>query len=515
MTGIHRGNGGLNRFGALRTAAALVSLAGAAWAGAGSAAAPNSAAVQRNLARLQTLAVASDRGDCATVLRDGVPLMDAAGGTGLPDEAEAIGYDIVALCEEGSGKGEAAYAHALRGTKLEHSSDTLWHLRLFHEMHDDRAEAAVATIEAMSQGRGAALNSAPLPWMGQIDRALKEPGKEAVRRRFLKVLGSDSYAPDDAFGSNDWFRIPYAVLLAGEGNGEGARAVLSKLKTPTGLAEASLDPRLRAVMPPAVDMRAAAEAELASHKDAMQLHPDRLAAVVQAAGDLRQLGRDQESVTLLNSVAAKLNDPEAFSDRDEQMSWWWDSLGRAYTTLGRYDEALSAFQKGGSQKEGGSLNFSQLINLAAMQNDFGRGEEALKTLKAFDDPARKGSPYGVMQIHIVRACGFATAGRPAEAAADLAFIKAHDKDDPAALGDTLLCLGDMDGAAAAFIARLDDPDRRAAALRTLSDFDAPPASKPIGVGSKRLPALKQRPDVKAAIARAGGVRRFNIQEDGL
>ena len=83
------------------------------------------------------------------------------------------------------------------------------------------------------------------------------------------------------------------------------------------------------------------------------------------------------------------------------------------------------------------------------------------------------------------------------------------------MADLYLCLGDMDGAAAAFIRRLEDPDRRADALLQLSDYDDPPVKRPPHPVHSRLEALKSREDVKAAIEKAGGIRRFRLQRGEL
>jgi hypothetical protein len=78
-----------------------------------------------------------------------------------------------------------------------------------------------------------------------------------------------------------------------------------------------------------------------------------------------------------------------------------------------------------------------------------------------------------------------------------------------------LCLNDMDGAAAALIRRLNDLDRRQEALMEMSDFDPPPVPRPAGSLLPRLEKLAQREDVKAAIKRAGGTRRFAMQRNEI
>jgi tetratricopeptide (TPR) repeat protein len=467
--------------------------------------------------RLETLKAigrAADASDCDTVIRLGTPLLDAPGGTGLSDALEAIAAEIVVRCELRKESKDAAYIHALRGTRLEHGSDLLWRFRLALELDANKDEAALATLEAMTQGRGAALNAIPVSWMWQLSRKFRESGRKEQRTRLLRLLGGDGYAPDDLFGSNSSFRYAYARILAESGDSAGARAMLARVRSPESLAEASVDPLLRPLLADGLDLRAAAEAELARDRDLIARYPVKLDPILWTVGDLRRLGRPQEALDLLIGVQARIADEAAFTDRDDKLNWYWDALGRTYAALGRHSDSVASFRKGAALGEGDNPNVSQVINLAETQNEFGHGDEALRTLAVFDDE-RKSSPYGEMEMRFARGCAHSVAGRAGGAAADLAFAKAHEMDHPEALADLLLCLGDMDGAAAAFIRRLDDPDRRAGALLQLSDYDDPPVALPPHPVNSRLPALKARPDVKAAIERAGGVRRFRLQRGEL
>jgi tetratricopeptide (TPR) repeat protein len=465
-------------------------------------------------ARIQALAAAVTRDDCAEVIRLGAPIADAGARAGLPADAEAEIQEVVASCEWRAGTTDAAYRHALRGTTLDEASEWLWRSRLALELTAKRYEDAVATIEAMSRGRGAALNSIDLGWMHLLNRELRDSHKTPARKRLLAVLASDAYAPDQAYGPLESYRLEYARLLAEEGDKAAAAAQVRRLQSRHGISGALFDSRLREWVDPGVDLRSAAETALARYKEAAALYPDRLGPLVMAASELRSLGRPQEAVALLDVARGRIDDPAGFEDREEQLNWWWDELGRTYHQLGRYEEMVDAFRKGAAIAESGK-NVSQVINLAEAQNSFGRGEDALKTLAVFSDPERSTSPYGAMEMRFARGCAYAVAGRPSEAAADLAFARAHEKDHPEALADLLLCLGDMDGAAAAFIRRLEDPERRADALLQLSDYDAPPVARPPHPVESRLPALKQRPDVQAAIAKAGGIRRIRLQRGEL
>jgi tetratricopeptide (TPR) repeat protein len=467
-------------------------------------------AAEKRLEAVGKLVEAYREGDCRTVVRKGGPMLDAGTGAGLPAEVETLIYDIVVACEWAQHAHAKAHAHALKGTALGGGSDVLWRMRLGLELYLKQPEAAIATIEAMSGGRGAALNAIDVNDMWQLVRELKDLGKADLRKRLLALLAAEGYAPDDTFGSNEDFRYKYAELLAESGDAAAARPIIAGLHNVSNLAQASLDTRFRDFLPKEIDFRAAAEAELTRDREQMAIHPDRLDAVVAVAGDLRRLGRPQEALDVLLAAGPGLAEAGAFKDLEETVSWYWDALGRAYNMLGRYDAMVESFRKGSAGTENGVPNVSQVLNLAGAQLEFRRGDEALGTLAVFAD-GRKSSPYGEMVMRYARGCAYALADRPTEAAADLAFAREHEKDNPGALSGLLLCMGDLDGAAAAFIRRLDDPTQRAAALLQLSEYDEPVAARPPDPVDSRLPELKARTDIQAAILRAGGVRRFKLQ----
>ncbi len=466
------------------------------------------------IARLQAIAAASDANDCQPALRDGAALVDSPRVGGLPDELATIAYKIVVICEARAGLAERARAHALGATDAGLASVAVWHTRLGLDFERHAYDDAVGTLEAMRNRHGAALNAVDPRWMQQLHRVLDDTTHEALRERFLK-LAVNAYAPDALFTSTDYYRLRYAGMLDARGDDAAARAMIRAIDHPAFLMKISVDPRFRAMLPPDFDIRELSERQLAEDRAQQEAHPDRLEGLNVVASDLRALGRPQEALDLTESAAALVDTPGRFSDRVLQLAWWWDARARSLLKLGRYEEAVASFEKGAALDEGGEPNISQAINLAAAHNKFGRGDRAVKALAAFDDGKHRGSPYGEMELRLERGCAQAISGNARAAAAELDYMRAHDKDHREALGDLLLCIGDLDGAAAAFIARLDDPERRADALLQHSDYDPAPPTDRAGPFSARLPALKARADVAAAIARAGGIRRFRMQADEL
>jgi tetratricopeptide (TPR) repeat protein len=332
-----------------------------------------------------------------------------------------------------------------------------------------------------------------------------------LRKRLLKVLADEAYAPDELYGAPDGFRYDYAKLLLDDGDTAGARDMLARLTGASDIARSTLDPRMRNLLPAALDIRAAVEKDLVRYRDAMARHPEALTPRVMAARLLRMLGRPNEAVTLLQSATSSLDDPTAFKDRGEQLNWWWNELSWNYVMLGRYEDAVAALENGAALKESGSLNFSQMINLADLHLRAGHPDAALATLTAFDDPKRQGSPFGMMQLHLERGCAHALAGRPETASPHLEYVRSHEKDDPSALTTLLLCMNRTDEAAASLIRRLEDPEQRTDTLLDLSEFDDGPVPLPPFAVDDRRAALRSRSDVKAAIERAGGTGRFRLQ----
>lgn len=482
-----------------------------------SAQAASSSRLQRqgDVERLEKAAKAIDAGDCRTAQPLAESIADSKDHPDLNDLGVALADEIAAACEVDAGARPAAYTHAMHGTALREGSDNLWRIRLAIELDDQRFDAAVLSTELMLRDHPDALNRIPTVWLGQALPHLQGAANRALRKRLLAVLSADSYRPVEPFARTDGFIYRYAAILAQDGDQAGARALVARLGSPAAVMDAMVDPRLSGLVARDTDVRALAEEDLARVRAEAKAHPKRLEGQVMIASALRSLGRSQEALAMLDDLRGKVSDPKAFEDRDQQLNWFWDVRAHALADLNRYDEAVASLREGDKLNEWGTLNVSQRINLAELQNRFGHGEDALRTLEAFNDPKRRGSPYGEAEMRFARACAHAVAGHPEQAAEDVTYLRAHEADHPEALSDALLCVGDMDAAAAAVIRRLDDPDRRAGALRQLSDYDAPPSPPPPYVLRDRLAALKQRQDVQAAITRAGGLRRFHLQAPEL
>ncbi|MES2988817.1 MAG: hypothetical protein V4808_13000 [Pseudomonadota bacterium] len=488
--------------------AALVMCTGVAHAQAVDASKDKGASITVREAAARSGIQAARKGDCDTAATALDRALADGGGDPLPRALAIDAYEAATACAANSRDRDRAYRMAMAAIAKGGSSMMLWNQRLDHESRNS-PDAVAVTIEAMAARAPDILNRIPLRWLSLYDNDLRDRKVVAARRRLLRVVTSPAYQPEEPVPLLDGFLQSEAEYLVADGRKADAAKLVSRIKHPSILLEMSFDPRFRAMLPADLDLRAAATRLLAEARTAMQDYPQMLNPILLAAQQQRMLG-DAEGALKTLEIAGKVRTSAAdYSDGDEQRNWWWDGLSRTYWLLGRPKDAEAALRSGSGAEENGGLNVSQLINLSQMQLATAP-KEALATLAPFARPMPV-SAYGAAEMRYARGCAYALTGDRTAAQADLAFLSEREKDHPEALTRLLLCMGEMDRAAAALIRRLEDPARLAQALALLSDFDAPPAAAPIDPITSRLPALKARPDVQAAIARAGGTRRIHLQ----
>lgn len=461
---------------------------------------------------------AVDRDDCVVALKQINPVMSDGEFSTLPEQGRAAILQVASYCELETKQYAKALTHARTITTYLSPPAEAWRLRFGLEVQDGQYAAAVTTLDAIQKQAPAVIGNLDKDWIWSLFRKLKADEKLATSRSlFLAVVSRPGFAPEAEELNFEWLQLEYARDLAAAGDKTGAARVIGKLRKADALYDASLDfdPAIRSAVGANFDLRAAYEREIEMLYQMSALRPGLLNLVLETARAQRMIGQPEAALATLEAARPYGILSKQFSDRAERLNWWWDGMGRTYTQLGRYDDAVAAFTSAIEGGESGMPNVSQTINLGYVHNYFGHPEATLTLLAPFENNANAASPYGMMEFHLARGCAAQAAGKPDITARDLAFAKAHDTDHPEALSDLLMCMGDLDSAAASVVARLDDPKRRLNALKQLSDYAPQPASAPVSPLDASLQKLRERPDVKAAILRAGGARRFNVQAPDL
>jgi len=430
------------------------------------------------------------------------------------DTTHPIGKDsawlnsVIVFCEAKTG-GETAkmYAEAMTATASEPSSDYVWITRLRYEAAQKQFAAAVLTVETMAQTHPAALNDVRTDGFFGLYQRMREADDETDMFRLLKVLNT-SYKPTQPFADTEGLRLLYARKLYDRGDRKEASEIVNGIQSFGGLRQISADRDLRALQDPRVDLSVAAERQYVEDGVTLSQHPESLEGVMRVAGDLRRLGRYQDALTELESARTRIGDPKIFADLDRRQAGWWEELAITYAELGNYDQVVRSYRSATALNEGNSPNISQVLDFELQQTRFGHYQDALATLATATDDPRQRSPYGSMVYHYAHGCAAKLAGHDKDAAADVAYVLAHEKDGAGNVISLLLCVGDLDGAAASVLRQLDNSEERSNVLDMLSTFRPEPATAPMAAWIKRLPELEARADVRAAVAKAGGTQTF-------
>ena len=467
---------------------------------------------------LQAAQQAYEADDCPGTLDLVTPIIESSGFDALAASARRPFLVMGAVCEASAGNTERATSRGRALTELPGAPAEIWNLRFAIDMQLGAYEDAVATLEGV-QARDPSMlvvgrDLFDEQWMFILNQRLAKQDKDSdVRKRYLALISREDFAPARTQLGYDWMRYAHAAILARAGDAEGAKSVLARLRNAKALRDASLDTDLRALIPADFDLRAAVENEISVLKEIEREKPSLLSVTIAIADAQQMLGEGAKSLATLEAARPYGILEKQFSDRDDQINWWWDSLAQAYTMLGRYDDAQAAYRQAIAEGEDGvtGRNVSQVLNVTFIQRKFGDNKAVLETLETIDIEADDyASPYGKMPYHLAHGCASWALDHKAAAAKDIAWAEAHEDVSSSSLTQLYLCTGNEDAAAALLIRRLDDSDDRTKALVDLSYYQPTPETMPVDPEDAVLARVRDRDDVQAAIERAGGLRHFNI-----
>jgi tetratricopeptide (TPR) repeat protein len=288
-----------------------------------------------------------------------------------------------------------------------------------------------------------------------------------------------------------------------------ARAISKRLQSATTLLHLRADRRFDALVkaePRAFKLSAAVDRECKRLAKAVFAHPRSLGVRVQYGYALLEAGRFVEVLALTEDVIARVTiappDAAPYDDIGDQVNWIYNHKAAALRALGKWEDALAVMEAGRVQRERGSINVSQAINLGWHYLDFGKPEKALAALDGIDW-ARSLSPYGRMQLQYVRYRAYLQLDNAQEADNVFAYLREHREDAEDTWQLAMLDARDFDGAAALLIARLRDPEKRLGALAEVQEYQPLPRLPNQAEDQARWEQLVTRADVAAAIDEVG------------
>jgi tetratricopeptide (TPR) repeat protein len=465
------------------------------------------------------LSAAIARDDCSEGLSLTRRITERGMFKGFPDQARGAIWTFAALCADKKGLYGEALADARNASAVPGATASIWSLRFSEAVKAKQLDDVPTGVEALAHTAPGALNALPVGAFRQFETDAVAAGRPDLAMRTYAVLEAANYAPaNDGWGTGDQIWVDYAGLAADAGDARHAAALLSRVSLTRSLILAKLDGRFAAEVaadPARFDLKAAALRQLERDRAEMLAHPDRLIDVRAVVIDPRGLGRFDEALALdqaaVDRIAQAPRAKPAFTDQDTERNWLYEGRAETLKELGRFDEALTALRAAARLTETGGPNVSQAIDLAGYLNFMGRPADALTELAPFAGD-RGVSPYGAGWVHAEHACALQRLGRAAEVAPDVAYLAAHERDNPGARLRGLMCTGSEDDLAADVIADLRDSAQREMALALLSDFDRPAPIPELDSQLAMLATIRARPDISAAIAAVGHTERIPLCE---
>jgi len=463
------------------------------------------------LLQLQELAQQAEAGQLKEALPRLQAIVGSSGFSELTREQQYAGYLLLGAVADHLKEYDVAYDAYVKATEWKGADADAWMGRLGASAKAHKDAQAALTVAAMArlypQGLGQINDHYLVPLAFRLRHA--DPRHDA-EFQLLEALYDAKWKPDDIFDSPSALWTELAFDLIERGDNAKAAQVLGQPLDPYDVVRIRTDRRFDSVVQSRLadfDVKTIAERRLAETRKLVAEHPRSLHGVNALALRLRDLGRYQEALALLDETIARATPPDgeksAFDDLDE-LNWTLDYRSQALQALGREDEAVEALKRGARRPEHGDLNVSQAINLGQYLSSIGRPKDAIYAVA--DITRGNVSGYGWLSLQLARVCAFAQLGDQAATKSALDDITAHQDDGMVVAELALLCAGDEAGAAALYVKRLQDPAERPSALQELQIYDVRRAMGSQGEQlDKRLAAVRGRPEVKAAIAAVGRV----------
>jgi len=368
---------------------------------------------------------------------------------------------------------------------------------------DGDAAGAADTVQLIATSNPKALTELPTEVITDVIAAIRKDDNRSYELDF--ALNAAGWQPDDAtLEDTDRLRLRLITALAKRDRLDDARPVFDAVLSPVVLARLSIDRRF-APLWPAVEKRlgpgadAADAAAVAAAKARFDARPASLIARLGLAEALNIASREAEAVALLD-VAKTPAELAALTDREV----WLVNLHAALLgDLGQIDAALARYAAfNGVPINGRSAVVATMLNAALFAESVDRPDAALAAAAAAEAGPAGSNDFARLYLAQARSCALQQQGKSADAVAAAAPLLARPGDNDDAYLAAMVCLGRMDSAAKAIIARLDNPETRLEMLFELQPFLIADRALVRGMRERAgLRALKARPDVKAAFVK--------------
>jgi tetratricopeptide (TPR) repeat protein len=322
-------------------------------------------------------------------------------------------------------------------------------------------------------------------------------------RALQRITGFAWKDPESRQAARNEWAMAYGWQLGDRGKTAEAAKAVAEADEPRVLMYVAADRRFEGAWssPDRFNWTALEEARLARARTEMDAAPERLSPVHDVLSSLRALGRYDEAIQIGQAFRARLQDGEAFDDREEQGDRILVDLADSLLDTGDVKEAEAVFIEAIGPEDGGDRSTDARMSWAGRLLDLARPRDVLKVLAGLD--LDYVTPYGEAWIDAQKTCAWNDVD-PKAAEPLLDSLRKRRDENPGALSEALICMNRLDEAAALLIWRLQTPEHRAGALDPFWSARPPPVLTPwLAEFNRRRLSLQTRPDVQAALAKVG------------
>jgi hypothetical protein len=375
---------------------------------------------------------------------------------------------------------------------------------------DGDPTGAADTLQLIAASDPAGLAQLPTEVVSQVMRGISKDEARAFDVDYSLVAAG--WQPADAtLADVDWLRLRLITGLVRRGRLDDARPILDQVLNPVVLVRLGIDRRFQALWP-AIEARLGPGADIADagyvgaakarfDKALLDRAPTSLVARLGYAEALNIASREAEAMGVAD-VARTPAELAALSDRE---IWLVNLHAVLLGDAGRIDAAMARYA---------ALNatpiaphpalIGTIINEALFAESVDRPRDALAAIDRAMAQGRFTNDFGNLYLAQVRSCALGQLGDKAAAATAAAPLIAKPTENDDAYLAAMLCLGRIDDAAAAVLRRLASDEDRTEMLFELQPFLINDKTKLRDARARAgMRALKARPDVKAAYAKAG------------
>ena len=369
----------------------------------------------------------------------------------------------------------------------------------------------VAVVEAASRnvpgvGWGELRELFDVDTMGSLLHQLRARHQDALRVRLAEALFRIGWPGTSELQSADALRIILVEDRLTRDDRTAAAEIAEGISTPGAILPMIVQSRFDQVLAPGRDrlelLREALVRQDRTTAESLAAAPDDPEKVLARVQYLRASGRDADALALIRPFSDDI--PAAVAS--EEGMWLVNEAVYALIALGRTNEGAALMERLiALPLDQHPTLISMSINHIGILAESGRHAEALAhALRLQGQSDRFASDYGQMWIVSWIACSLSRLGRGAEAAPHLERLRAQAAANTSALTLAYVCMDDMAAAETLMIERLGGNDPGGAIL-AFQDYSLSRGVSQTGGLYDRLIALRERPAIRAAMARSGRI----------